>query len=153
MQSLTVKKFLESPIVELEPHTYIYVFRDGDTILYVGQSISIIDRISSHLGESWHASPSQIGELVQSNHPESLSWLIELYTLDDCTEAVSQTPYVSFYGSPRCTIEGRIDMAERAMIGKYHPCLNVQYNQDATPLPTKYTHVRPNDSSSLHLNI
>lgn len=49
----------------------IYLIRDGETVLYVGQSTNPYNRFISHIGEDWHADPSPIGKFILQHAPTS----------------------------------------------------------------------------------
>ena len=59
---------------------YLYLYRDGEAILYVGKSIRPLERLLQHLGHDVRSLPDAIGLLIQDNLPNSLFWTVELYT-------------------------------------------------------------------------
>jgi hypothetical protein len=66
----------------------IYLYRDGDTVLYVGRSADPLQRLTEHLGLTGIA--SRLGDTITDNMPASLEWTLELYTLADCLPLVEQ---------------------------------------------------------------
>lgn len=108
----------------------IYVVRDGDTVFYVGQSASIIQRLWGHMGNEIHGGwasfghrASDLGRLIRANLPQSRDWIIDLLTLKECKD-------YTVFNVPALTV----DMAEVALINILHPCLNrymnLCYNDD-----------------------
>lgn len=148
MLNLTVGDFLDDSLDDvLETCERLYVVGDGDLTLYVGQSQSPIDRILEHLGlagrnRGW---PSRLGQLILDNAPASHAWTVRLLAVDDCEAAIREVfpAYVRW----------DVDLAERAMIHTLRPCLNVIHNCQGTPLPAKYLHARPTDSSARYLAV
>jgi hypothetical protein len=135
MQTITVKDVLDNTLPESGWEKYrIYVFRDGDFILYVGKTDqNIIDRLEEHLGLTFRDS-SLIGKLVEDNAPLSYSWHIDLMTLENCESIVHRH-------FPTCQMfDSRI--AEKALIWEYSPALNRESNPNPRPLPHKYTFKR-----------
>ncbi len=136
MMTISVADVIDNTLAESGWGSFcIYIFRDGNFVLYVGKSEqNIIDRLEDHLGLSYRPE-SQIGKLVQDNAPKSYKWNIDLLTLDDCRSVVSKHfPTVKVID---------ILTAERSVISEYCPALNRQSNADARSLPRKYT--RPKD--------
>jgi hypothetical protein len=110
-------KHLPEEIADCE----IYLIRDSDgKILYIGRSsVSVLDRIQSHLGDDWRSQPSRLGRYILSKEGSD-DWTVELFTPEECKPQVDQ-----FYS---CRVK-RFDsaaIAERAMIGVLKPLLNYQ---------------------------
>lgn len=128
--------------------TYLlYLVRDDETVFYIGQSYSPLDRLQSHMGLSWRGEQaSKLGICIQENAPDSDNWHVELYTLADAAIYVEK-----YYGRALPIYD--ISIAEVSMIRVHRPCLNVTHNRDPLPLPAKYTHVRPNASSGQYLTV
>lgn len=144
MVSFTVHRLLHDEMLGLNPHNTglrdrnfaeatIYLVRDGATIFYIGLSkANIVERLRTHMGQPFrgHVSKSDLGLFVEANLPESESWVIEIYTAEECRWAVPDGD-TYFRISPAD--------AEWCMIRHFKPCLNVTANQDrATPLPDRY---------------
>jgi hypothetical protein len=114
----------------------IYLIRDGETIFYIGQSVSPLDRLQGHLGQDWHQQVSAVGRCIQKNAPDSDQWTIELYTLQDCGPFV-QKHYECFGGLRMYDVS----IAEQSMIQLFCPCLNDRHNPHPAPLPGQYLKV------------
>jgi hypothetical protein len=86
-----------------------------------------------------------IGNMIKDNLPDSLKWVMEMYTLVECVPVV-QICMQSWYSWYRKEIEPLnvllrdllINTAEQAMIEHYRPCLNVMGNRKPSPLPDRY---------------
>lgn len=126
----------------LEKNYCLYVMKNGfGGVLYVG--ISTVDIWSRWFAWGGHMTwdrnviygESSIGEKIEKHIPDSLSWKIQLWTLEDCFE---------FCGK-ELPSTGDHDQAlrdiERHMIKKLSPALNVTYNRnpgkDTTPKSQK----------------
>ncbi len=132
MMTITVADVVDNTLSESGWGSFsIYVFRDGDFVLYVGKAEqNIIDRLEDHLGLSYRPE-SQIGRLVNDNAPGSYQWKIDLLTMDDCQ------PIAARHFPTAKLID--VITAERAIISEFRPPLNRQSNANARPLPRKYT--------------
>ena len=132
MTTITVADVINDTLSETDCSSCrLYVFRDGDLILYVGQTSQYItDRLAEHLGLTYR-SQSLVGRLVEENAPESYSWSIDLRTLDECAPIVRRH-FPHFHGMD-------IDYAERALMLEFSPALNAQSNPHPCRLPRKYT--------------
>ncbi len=105
----------------------IYLFREDAIVFYVGQSRQPLTRFMEHLGQTWQADASEVGTLILEQAPHSGTWTYELWTLEDCAQ----------YLEPGL-VAGDVDDAETALIRHFHPCFNVRYNLNPTPLPERY---------------
>lgn len=135
MVTITVADVLNNTLLESGWEKFhLYVFRDGDFVLYVGKTDqNIIDRLEEHLGLTYRDS-SIVGRLVEENVPESKRWLIDLRTVDECE------PFVQYH-FPAC--KGLdVEIAERSLILQFSPPLNTQSNPHPKVLPLKYTRRR-----------
>src|SRR5579859_2235963 len=137
---------------------FLYLVRDGDTVLYAGRSFNPIERLRQHMGiddSFYRTDTDRIGRLFFYEKPESLEWQVEMYTIADCLSSVrrhiiSQFPFYTeqLYLS-EVGIQGAISFAEQALIQEHHPCLNVIHNDCPTPLPIQYKwHTRGRRESS-----
>jgi hypothetical protein len=109
---------------------YIYVLRDGATVLYVGQTKrGIPNRILEHCGEGSIPNLSDLGRLILENMPESHHWQVEMLTLEDCGQPSTGPLNVLLNG------------AEQETIRRYRPCLNTANNSESTPLPPRYQRI------------
>jgi hypothetical protein len=140
MLTVTIKDIIDGDWDKLdgadEPHC-IYIVRDGDCILYVGQSVDIFNRLLEHFGHVGRGSGSGLGSFYDAHQDISNSWQIDLYTLSDCE------PYITRYTSMSLTVyrngsQNAINKAEKTMMRHFHPCLNTRNNPDPSPLPDKY---------------
>src|SRR6266496_596176 len=69
----------------------LYLFRDGETILYVGRSHRPLERLREHLGwGEYEAQASHLGDIILKQFPGSLAWTVEFYTLAECQDLVAQ---------------------------------------------------------------
>jgi hypothetical protein len=124
----------------------LYLIRDGDVVFYVGKSENVIDRLLGHLGLGnwgWAGGSDSLVRLIEANLPQSLNWQIELLTVEDCkpyiTDGLQLRDPSSAKGITLFFIwERNIKLCEQCLIAHYHPCLNIIYNQHATPLPERY---------------
>ena len=108
-----------------EPHVYIVC--DGDIVFYVGRSDSIVNRILAHLSDMPTGGPDSIlGQFIEANFPNSESWQVEVWTLEDCRPLVTQIfPTLQRWG---------IDIAEQAVIRYFCPFFNRTGNPEAQSL-------------------
>jgi len=97
----------------------IYMIRDEDVIMYVGQSVDIQKRLQAHIGFD------RVGEVICYSLPQSLGWTMELYSLNDCDALLND-----------CYLD--VDSAEFDIIVHFKPCLNELYNRDKPILPERY---------------
>jgi len=121
----------------------LYLFRDEDTVFYVGHSSSPLERLRHHLSAFvTDGGSGKLGKLLREHLPESLEWTMELFMVDDCDSLVKQLlpeQYEKFQqGNPEERSWTARDIAEQALILFYHPHLNTQHNPDRSPLPEKY---------------
>jgi hypothetical protein len=127
----------------LEEHC-IYRFRDGNLVLYIGQSKKNIRmRIGNHLG--LYAMPGTIAlqRLILANLPQAYEWQIDLFTREDCQKRMQfnagRFAGLSLYEAAQVhQLEHTIDYLEQRMIQCYRPCLNIAHNPTPTPLPEHY---------------
>jgi hypothetical protein len=129
----------------------IYAVRDGDIVFYVGRSVDPFRRIIQHMGCEMQLR-SELGQLILDNQPSSDEWIFECYGEKDREPFLRQVIPDSWSEEEKeemlriCQID--IDSAERYMIRALDSFLN-----KSRALPAKYTHVRPNASSSQFLGI
>lgn len=123
----------------------LYLVRDEEIVLYVGQSWNPLSRLYKHLygNQGW---PTRLGGLIQANKPESMQWTCELREPGECFEYV-QAYYTAIYQDHpdilrimlgTFLIKPDVDDAEIALIRHFKPCLNGAVNPHETPLPEKY---------------
>jgi len=128
-------------VIDTSEH-HLYVYRDGDTVFYVGQSGSPADRLMEHLGKDRPWVPDRVGTVILENMPQSNQWQIEMYTLRDCIEFMRTQAVLNFYVEHLDNLLFRrelINDAEDAMIGQLKPCLNIIKNtRNRARLPEKY---------------
>jgi hypothetical protein len=102
---------------------YIYLYRDGETVFYVGRSQSPLDRLMQHLALDDRGYGSSLGDIILDNLPESWEWTIELYTLAECL------PFIEQHKSGFLPYYHRLLTSEQAYIE--------QLTENRTPLETK----------------
>jgi hypothetical protein len=111
-------------------HRY-YLVRNGETALYVGRSKTPLDRLWQHMG--WRglsmrkvADQSRLGQLIDTNMPESFRWTITLFTQSDCEplilQHISSERLQKLYSAADQTT--LLAITEQALIDEYHPQLN-----------------------------
>jgi hypothetical protein len=130
-----------------EPYC-IYVVRTADAVLYVGGSVDPVNRLLEHISPESRFAADWLGDLVWENRPASLLWDTELLTLEDCV-LYMQAVYPSENWHAK-NID--VDMAERALIMRYHPCLNKANNPHPSRLPTyiKKPEIEPGLTDNLY---
>ena len=122
---LTLKRFI---VTEREqcPQEWkrfdLYLFRDEETVFYVGQSHLAFDRVWEHLlgGFKGH---SIVGRFIWVNWPKSMSFTIEL---------------LSSQSGQFAEVNNDLNASERTLIQRWQPCFNVSLNEEPTPLPETY---------------
>jgi hypothetical protein len=111
-------------------------------VFYIGRSRHPLMRLLDHIrgGDS-------IGNTIKDNLPLSLHWVMEMYTLEECTPMVqtylpSNYPYYCSMlqrSHPMIDLSKDLaDIAELAMIEHYTPCLNIMGKRKSSPLPLCY---------------
>jgi len=100
----------------------LYLFRDEETVFYVGQSHLAFDRVWEHLlgGFKGH---SIVGRFVWVNWPKSMSFTIELFS--------SKSARFDNVGND-------LNASERTLIQRWSPCFNVSLNDEPRQLPESY---------------
>jgi predicted GIY-YIG superfamily endonuclease len=145
MITVTIQAVFNDTLPDCSGH-YLYRFYDGDTTLYIGKSMQIEDRIASHLGIGSRMPKNRILSLVNANQPDSLLWMIDLYTVKDCETALHENLDELGWNVEKLFlphfIEIGVQMAEESLIRHYRPCLNVLNNSKPSELPAKYRTVR-----------
>ena len=114
-------------------HPKVYVVRDGDVVFYVGQSDDPVDRLLAHAGlGAWGhlTGTSSLGRTIEDNLPSARGWTIELWTVQECKEAlVDETTESQRWDK---------DLAEEEMILRQRPYLNAIHNRGGYSLPERY---------------
>lgn len=124
MQRQTIKEFLEhKPGIQAEEYR-LYIFRDDETVFYVGQAENTQKRFLAHLGVDGRHEESKVGEFLRENAPDSGAWFFEQYTLEDCFPLVGK--------------QLGVDEAEEALIHLYRPSFNSAANPTPALLPGRY---------------
>ena len=110
----------------------VYVVRDGDVVFYVGQSDGPVERLEAHVGRgAWGwTGTSSLGRTIEDNLPGARDWTIELWTVQECKEALADETTKLWRWDK--------DSAEQAMLHSRHPCLNVTHNENGQRLPDCY---------------
>jgi len=146
MLEFTIEKALEGDI-DTNDH-YLYLYRDGSTVLYIGRSSSPLQRLYEHLGKGdFRDIPSHVGKTIIDNLPLSLSWSLLLLTLADCEPLVRlhRPEYHEWFLQQmkhRLAREAS-EVAEESLIDHYQPCLNIAGNRALHFLPEKYRKLPP----------
>jgi hypothetical protein len=137
MLSTTIEGY-RRPEWKLDDAHQLYLAHDGDTAFYVGDA----HRVWAHLGLGGQAR-NAFGDLVRNNAPASEQWQLDFFTVADCL------PYIEAHLDEdtaryckRLIAEGKPYMLDReplrALVMHFEPCLNRNYNQNPTPLPSHY---------------
>lgn len=117
---LPLRTFLTIKTLPLEWKEFdLYLIREGEIVIYVGQSDCAFQRVWQHIYGGPHGH-SIVGRLVLVNWPRSGQWTVELHRSD--------TPRFAPAHFSR-------DAAEQVLIETYRPCLNISLNRQPTPLP------------------
>lgn len=138
MIQITIKDVLEGNIAGI-PDQGIYVFRDGDCVLYVGKSIHVLTRLKEQL-----RSISALTDLIEANKPSSLFWQIEVMTVEECRlYALKERPNGVYLN---------LDTAEGVIIRHHQPCLNGSLNLNRGKLPAhiKRHELIPGETDNLY---
>ena len=100
----------------------LYLFRDEETVFYIGQSHLAFARVWEHLlgGFKGH---SIVGRFVWVNWPKSMNFTIEL---------------LSSKSAQFDNVGNGLNASERTLIQRWSPCFNVSLNDEPTPLPEFY---------------
>lgn len=141
MITLTIAEALKSA-QEPEDH-YLYIYRDGEAVFYVGRSINPLERLLQHLGREKPYFPDAVGMVIWDNLPASLAWSVDLYTLVECVPYVAQHKLAALSAFQRELAQApyskqSVAIAEDALIRAYQPYLNVQGRTYHNPLPDRY---------------
>lgn len=127
---------------DYEPKNYqLYILKNGlGDVLYIG--ISTVDVWGRWFGFGGHITwdgniiygESEVGVKVENHIPDSLSWKIQLWTLEDCLEFCKDKVADDI---AHLTIHN----LESIIINKFRPILNRTYNlspgKDTTPKSKK----------------
>jgi hypothetical protein len=167
MLSITIGEALQQKLPDTWGH-YLYLYRDGIVVLYVGRSEVPIQRLREHLGERTYGLSDYVGHIIESSRPESFDWGIDLFTLEDCEPFIRKYSSGTWLGKlqvktyERNVKEARVaeaeglgyynlqavKEAELVLMRHYRPCLN-RTGRWTSPLPERYR--RPPSSSDLTL--
>lgn len=138
MIQITIKDVLDGKIADI-PERGIYIFRDGDCVLYVGKSIRVATRLKEQL-----QSISALTDLIEINKPSSLFWQIEVMTVEECYPyALKEHPKGVYL---------TLDTAEGVIIRHHQPCLNGSLNLNRGRLPAhiKRRELIPGETDDLY---
>lgn len=121
--TLHIKEFLQ---IENCPDEWrrlnLYILRDDELVLYVGQSYVAFHRVWEHYYGGFKGR-SLVGRFIICNWPVSMHFTLDLLTTRN----------------PRFEcVEHDRDRCEQMLIEQYTPCLNTIFNPHPTPLPEKY---------------
>ena len=145
---------IETTFFQFHEHDYedagfcLYVLKnDNDTVLYVG--ISTNDIWERWFGWGGHMmwdgkviyGDSSVGVKIENHLPDSLSWKIQLWTLEDCLEFCEQESVNARFKMTAGEYNQAVRDIEPFMIKKLSPALNGTYNlkpgKDTTPKSEK----------------
>lgn len=151
-RTMTLQDALESDIA---PGHYVYRYRDGREILYVGKSRYPDERLLEHLGISERhlfacdLEPAKqgmlsdldfrplladwIGEVIADNRPRSWAWSLDYIHLKDLyPQAYSQRE------KHPALLDTLLSHAETECIRYYSPYCNIMHKRPGHPLPERY---------------
>lgn len=124
----------------------LYSVRDEDLVLYVGQALHPLQRLRAHLGQGRlaGAQPTRLGQLILACRQESLSWRLDLYTLEDCDPLVARFlpivhPWYAQQLASATWLKQLMNLAEQALLLCFRPPLNEMGDDGGVLLPEKYT--------------
>ncbi len=100
----------------------LYLFRDGDTVFYVGQSYLAFARVWEHFRSGYKAR-SDVGRFILCNWPKSLNYDID---------------FLSSKSQEFAEVGHHLALAEEMLIKRYKPCLNGTLNDEPVVLPPQY---------------
>ncbi len=107
----------------------LYLYRNGETVLYVGVSSTPLERLRQHLMPS---NSTPIGKAIREQFPDSLQWALEILSLDEC-QAIAREYSPEHYKAFRKKNK-RMDwvweLAEKALIIQHRPPYNTVHNPD-----------------------
>jgi len=100
----------------------LYVFRDENSVFYVGQSYIAFHRVWDHIrnGYKWR---SDVGRFILCNWPKSMNYVIEL---------------LSSSSHEFDSVGNNLSRAEEMLIKMYKPCFNISQNNEPSPIPQIY---------------
>jgi len=141
MLKITVREAFEGTI-DTTNH-YLYLYRDGETIFYIGRSTCPLERLQEHVGMgAYNRHTSRLGALILAHLPQSLLWQIELRTVAECDVLVYRyrPEYYAWYLQQisKNIVREATEVAEEVLIEHYRPCLNVMGNRQRQALPERY---------------
>lgn len=120
---LSVKAFMQIEQCPPDWQAYdLYIFRDGGTVFYIGQSCVAFDRVWQHIRDG-RKGRSVVGRFILRNWPASLHYGIELLS--------------SRFDRFAC-VGHDLTAAENHLIARYSPCFNRTANAHPAPLPERY---------------
>lgn len=122
--TVSLKEFLvtEQRCPDDWQHFDLYLFRDDQTVFYVGQSESAFNRVWEHFLDGFKGR-STVGRFILCNWPRSMKFTIELYR--------SAAPCFAAVDHDR-------SRAEQLLIEQHTPCFNIALNQQPDDLPARY---------------
>ena len=121
--SVSFKEFLTMKVCPPRWKAFdLYLFSDGETAFYVGQSYCAYERVWNHIyaGVKGH---SIVGRFCLANWPRSAHFTVGLLN--------SRSPRFD-------RVAHNLDAAERMLIEELTPCFNVSLNSSPLPLPAGY---------------
>lgn len=132
MLSMTIEEAI-NPDIELlisveDKGEYVYLYKHGNIVFYVGKSVHPFQRLLEHLGkyERWLSPCDAIGQLITDNFPESLQWIVEIKSLAE------------IHAEQKSSIKISLADMEQALITSLCPCMNGLGKRGSNPLPDKY---------------
>lgn len=141
MIKMKFTKFMNGKYSDRGESHDLYILKGEKTILYIGIS-------HVNIWERWFASPSshiywgphddmlfnsKAGEAVVKCRPDSMNWIIELWTQEDCINYLRPN-FNEAWEEKRCWRD--IRFCEDLMIRKLEPCLNIagsRFHPDRLP--------------------
>jgi len=137
MIQMTINKFYHFKDDSNDFHQLYIIEKPKNHILYIGISkIGIWNRWFGNSGrmrkniENKFYSTDSISEKIIENMPESMNWIIKLYTIQDCILELKDELYQKYKHKDfnKFIIINDIEGMEQLFIKKLHPELNVMLN-------------------------
>jgi|WetSurMetagenome_2_1015567.scaffolds.fasta_scaffold504653_2 hypothetical protein len=135
MKSMTFDDFYNS--LEDDCNDFVlYVVRTFSEVIYVGISNrGIWNRWFGYRGRMWKDANNKwcgkdlVGQEIAEHVPDSLQYIIQLYTLDDLYEAIKDDCPIRYHDRDYLENSWVLNSIEAMMIEKLKPALNVMSNR------------------------
>ncbi len=123
----------------------LYVVKDGEAVLYVGQSIDAAKRLRGHISSRVHSYGSLLGKAIYENKPRSEEWVVELYAVDECSDLIKEWFPRAFIASEEAT-----RYAEDALTHQFNPLYNRATNMGHGVTGSPFTQRKKREKEEAH---